>query len=61
MVLLVNMFWCSGPVGLSQGSVLSPPLFIIILEALPMKLRSECPSYLLYADDLSLLKRVTLG
>ena len=39
-------------VGLHQGSVLSPLLFIIVLEALSMEFRTGCPWELLYADDL---------
>ena len=35
-----------------QGSVLSPLLFIIVLEALSMEFRTGCPWELLYADDL---------
>ena len=39
-------------VGVHQGSVLSPLLFIIVLEALPREFRTGCPWELLYADDL---------
>ena len=35
-----------------QGSVLSPLLFIIVLEALSRKFRTGCPWELLYVDDL---------
>ena len=38
-------------VGVHQGSVLSPLLFIV-LEALSKELRTCCPWELLYADDL---------
>ena len=41
-------------VGLHQGSVLSPLIFIIVLEALFRELRSRCPRELIYADDLAL-------
>ena len=36
----------------NQGSVLSPLLFIIVLEALSREFRTGCPWELLYADDL---------
>ena len=39
-------------VGLHQGSVLSPLLFIIVLEALSKEFRTGSPWELLYADDL---------
>ena len=39
-------------VGVHQGSVLSPLLFIIVLEALSREFRG-LPLELLYADDLS--------
>ena len=42
-------------VGVHQGSVLSPLLFIIVLEALTREMRSGCPEELLYADDLVLM------
>ena len=38
--------------GVHQGSVLSPLLFIIVLEALSREFRTGCPWELLYADDL---------
>ena len=38
-----------------QGSVLSPLLFIMVLEALSLEFRSGCPWELLYADDLVLI------
>ena len=38
--------------GVHQGSVLSPLLFIIVLEALSREFRIGCPWELLYADDL---------
>ena len=40
-------------VGVHQGSVLSPLLFILVLEALSRQFRSGVPWELLYADDLS--------
>jgi len=42
-------------VGVHQGSVLSPLLFIIVLEALSRKFRSGLPFELFYADDLVLM------
>ena len=38
-------------VGVNQGSVLSPLLFIIVLEALSREFREGLPNELLYADD----------
>ena len=42
-------------VGVHQGSVLSPLLFIIVLEALSREFRTGLPWELLYADDLVLI------
>src|SRR5207244_4086203 len=42
-------------VGVHQGSVLSPLLFIIVLEALSRRFREGLPYELLYADDLVLM------
>ena len=42
-------------VGVHQGSVLSPLLFIIILEALSREFCTGVPWELLYADDLALI------
>ena len=42
-------------VGVHQGSVLSPLLFIIVMEALSREFRTSLPWELLYADDLALL------
>ena len=39
-------------VGVHQGSVLSPLLFIIVLETLSKEFRTRCPWELLYTDDL---------
>jgi len=38
-------------VGVHKGSVLSPLLFIIVLEALSRRFRGGLPMKLLYADD----------
>ena len=40
-------------VGVHQGSVLSPLLFIIVLQALSREFHTDCPWVLLYADYLS--------
>ena len=45
-------------VGVHQGSVLSPLLFVIVLEALSLEFRTGCPWELLYADDLVRFPRV---
>jgi hypothetical protein len=42
-------------VGVHQGSVLSPLLFIIVFDALSKKFRCGLPLELLYADDLILI------
>ena len=39
-------------VGLHQGSVLSPLLFIMLLEALSREIRSGCSEELLNANDM---------
>ena len=39
-------------VDVHQGSVLSPLLFVIVLKALSMELRTGYPWEILYADDL---------
>ena len=39
-------------VGVHQGSVLSPLLFVIVLEAISCEFRVGCPWELLYADAL---------
>ena len=38
-----------------QGSVLSPLLFVVVMDVAPSKTRSGIPSELLYADDLVLM------
>ena len=42
-------------VGVHQGAVLSPVLFIIVMEALSREFRVGCPWELLYADNLVLM------
>ena len=39
-------------VGVHQGSVLSPLLFIIVMEALSCEFRTGCPWELLYTNNL---------
>ena len=38
-------------VGVHQGSVLRPILFIIVMEALSREFRTSCPLELLYTDN----------
>ena len=38
-----------------QGSVISPLLFIIVVEAISRIFKSGCPHELLYADDLAII------
>ena len=42
-------------IGMHQGSVLSPLLFILVLEALSREFRTGVPWELLYADDLVII------
>ena len=42
-------------VGVHQGSVLSPLLFVLVLEALSREFRTGVPWELLYADDLAVI------
>ena len=42
-------------VGVHQGSVLSPLLFTVVLEALSREFRQGVPWELLHADDLGLI------
>ena len=44
-------------VGVHQGSVLSPLLFIIVLKALSREFRSGVPWEDLYADDLVIISK----
>ena len=44
-------------VGLHQGSVLSPVLFAIVMEALSRECRIGCPWELLYANNLRRFRR----
>ena len=41
--------------GVHKGSVLSPLLFILVLEALTRQFRTGVPWELLYADDLAVM------
>ena len=42
-------------VGVNQGSVFSPSIITIVLEALSREFRTSCPWEFLYADDLVLI------
>ena len=42
-------------VEVQQSSVLSPLIFIIVLETLSQKFQTGCPWELLYADDLVII------
>ena len=42
-------------VGVHQGSVLSPLLFVLVMEAISREFRTSCPWELLYADDLVIM------
>ena len=42
-------------VGVPQGSILSPLLFILVLEALSQELWTGVPWELLYANDLAVI------
>ena len=48
-------------VGVHQGSVLSPLLFIIVLDALSSEFRTGTPWELLYADDLVIVAEIKIG
>ena len=41
--------------GVHQGLLLSPSLFLIVLEALSCEFRSACSQELLHTDDLVLI------
>jgi len=45
-------------VGVYQGSVLSPLLFVIVLEALSRQLREGLLMELMYADDLVVITEI---
>ena len=42
-------------VGVHQGSVLTPSLFLVVLDSLSQEFRTSCPWKLLYAHDLVLV------
>ena len=48
-------------VGVHQGSVLSPLLFIIVVEALSREFRTGCPWELYYVDDLVIVGEILEG
>ena len=41
--------------GMHQGSALSPPLFVIVMEAISREFKVALPWELLYADDLAVI------
>ena len=43
-------------VGVHQGSVLSPLVFVIVMDAIAKELGGKLPWELLYADDLTLME-----
>ena len=49
--------WFGVSVGVHQGSVLSPLLFIIVMEAVTYTVREGLPWEILYADDLESVKK----
>ena len=55
-----NIPWFDVQVGVHQGSILSPLLFIIVMEALSDHLQTGCPWEILYVDDLVIIAE-TLG
>ena len=54
-MLLSNMHVVGVNVGVHQGSVMSPLLFIIVMEAVTHNVREGLPWEMLYADDLVLV------
>ena len=55
-----NIPWFDVQVEVHQGSILSPLLFIIVMEALSGHLQTGCPWEILYVDDLVIIAE-TLG
>ena len=49
--------WFGVNVGVHQGSVLSPLLFIVVMEAVTHNVREGLPWEMLYADDLVLVRK----
>ena len=47
-------------VGVHQGSVFNPLLFVIVLETLSREFRTGCPWELLFADDLLMFSAVSM-
>ena len=53
--LLIDIISVYLKVAMHQRSVLSPLLFVVVMDVVPSDARSGIPSELLYADDLVLM------
>ena len=55
MYLSIDLVSVYLKVAMHQGSVLSPLLFVVVMDVVPSDARSGIPSELLYAGDLFLM------